>query len=95
LLITPVDKLLCGVLKTHFPEVLKQMQKVERDAGILPGKELGGKDGATASVIVSQGLGNTLHYDTLDASPGVATFTELYLLYRGYQRHLRLGSGLD
>jgi hypothetical protein len=72
-------KNLLDLLKILYPRELRAMQKLERDVGIFPADYMGGIDrGIVSSSHNSVNNGNPSHFDKLDASLGVATFTEKY-----------------
>jgi hypothetical protein len=73
-----VTNILCMLLKKWFPDELNWMQQVKQDAGILPGEQMCGEDGITASMDVSVDLGNASQKDVDNGSPGVSIWTELY-----------------
>ena len=66
-----------GVMTPKFRSVLPQMEFIEDECGRTIPKALGGKDGISCSMNLSNGMGNATHYDINDGSVGFSIWTEL------------------
>ena len=71
------QKKMLGLLVKYENERLKNMLKSDRAQGIVPDEVLGGLDGVTARIIISENLINSSHFD-LDASESISLFLEKY-----------------
>jgi len=59
-----------------FRDLLWELRKQERDAGICPSDEMGGREGVTGTGVVSCDLGNESHYDSGDNGKSISLWVE-------------------